>query len=466
MKPLVLIVDDQETIIFFLEKTLTDVGYDVRTATHGRAALQVIEHEIPDLVLLDLKLPDMNGLEVLEALQRQFANICVIMITAFGEIETAVQAMKLGAFDYVNKPINLEQLLVMIEKGLDSSRAARDLYLLRRRNDLFQGDQEMVPSASAAMQEVYETVRKIAVGQRTTILIEGESGVGKDVIAGLIHRTSPRRDHPFLELNCAALPEKLLESEMFGHEKGAFTDAVQQKPGLLELAHKGSLFLDEIGEMSIPLQVKLLRVLEKMTFRRVGGVKDITVDVRVISATNQNLAELVKAGRFREDLFYRLKVIPLRLPPLRERPEDIHLLAEHFLQVYNGQFRKRFTGIAPEAEEALRAYPWPGNIRELRNVIERAVLLEDGPLLQPAHLGLSGGQPPAARDLCEALQAALLEPLPEEGVALEELLDGLERSLIRKAYQASGGNQTVAARLLRLNRDKLRYRMKTYDVND
>jgi len=423
MKPLILIVDDQESIVFFLEKTLADEGYAVRTATRGRQALQVIEQEIPDLVLLDLKLPDMNGLEVLAELKRQFAGMCVVMITAFGEIETAVQAMRAGAFDYVNKPINLEQLLVVIQKGLESSRAERELSLLRRRDDLFREERDLVPSRSPAMREVYDTVRKIAVGHSTTILVEGESGVGKEVVARLIHSTSARRDHPFLEINCAALPEKLLESELFGHEKGAFTDAVQQKPGLLELAHKGTLFLDEIGEMSVPIQVKLLRVLERMTFRRVGGVKDITVDVRILSATNRDLAGKVRDGSFREDLYYRLKVIPLRIPPLRERPEDILLLAEHFLQSFSLQFRKGFAGIADAAARRLTAYAWPGNIRELRNVIERAVLLE-------------------------------------------ELVSGLEEALVRKAYRTAGGNQTVAARLLQLNRDKLRYRMKAYGIND
>ncbi|MHB8078424.1 MAG: sigma-54-dependent transcriptional regulator [Candidatus Krumholzibacteriia bacterium] len=466
MKPLILIVDDQESIVFFLEKTLADEGYEVRTATRGRQALQLLEQEIPDLVLLDLKLPDLNGLEVLAALKAQFAGMCVVMITAFGEIETAVQAMKAGAYDYVNKPINLEQLLVVIRKGLESSRTERDLYLRRRHEDLFGGDRSIVPSQAPAMEEVYETVRKIAVGQRTTILIEGESGVGKDVVATIIHNTSARRDEPFLEVNCAALPEKLLESELFGHEKGAFTDAVQQKPGLLELAHKGTLFLDEIGELSVPIQVKLLRVLEKMTFRRLGGVKDISVDVRILSATNQDLGALVRAGRFREDLYYRLKVIPLRIPPLRDRQEDILLLAEHFLRQFSLQFRKAFTGLSPLAAVALREYDWPGNIRELKNVIERAVLLEEGPLLEPAHLGLNAGDGMLDAGFSARLQRALLEPLPPSGVALEELVSGLEIAMIRKAYQASGNNQTFAARLLGLNRDKLRYRMKTYDITD
>jgi two-component system, NtrC family, response regulator AtoC len=466
MKPRILIVDDQESIVFFLAKTLVDEGYEVRTATRGRQALQLLEEEIPDLVLLDLTLPDLGGLEVLAALKAQFGGLCVIMITAFGEIETAVQAMEAGAFDYINKPINLEQLLVVIRKGLESSRLERELCLRRRHEDLFDIDRSIVPSLAPAMQDVYATVRKIAVGQRTTILIEGEPGVGKDVVAKIIHSTSARRDEPFLELNCAALPQNLIENELFGHEEGVFTDAVQRKQGLLELAHKGTLFLDEIGELSVPIQVKLMRVMEKLTFRRLGGVKDISVDVRILSATNQDLRAMVRAGRFREDLYCLLKVVPLRVPPLRDRQEDILPLAEHFLRQFNQQFRKGFTGLSPQAAAALRAYAWPGNIRELKNVIERAALLEEGPLIEPAHLGLGAGDGAPDAGFGERLQRALAEPLPPSGVSLEELVSGLEIAMIRKAYQLSGNNQTLAARLLRLNRDKLRYRMKTYDISD
>lgn len=466
MRPLILIVDDQESIVFFLEKTLKDEGYEVRTATTGGQALRSIESEIPDLVLLDLKLPDMSGLEVLAGFKQQFSGMCVVMITAFGEIETAVQAMRAGAFDYINKPVNLEQLLVVIQKGLESSKTERELSLLRRRDDLLRDERDIVPSRAPSMQAIYGTVRKIAAGQRTTILIEGESGVGKEVIARLIHNNSARRGHSFLEVNCAALPEKLLESELFGHEKGAFTDATQQKPGLLELAHKGTLFLDEIGDMSIPIQVKLLRVLERMTFRRVGGLKDITVDVRILSATNRDLTACVGEGRFREDLYYRLKVISLRIPPLRERPEDILLLAEHFLQTFNLQFRKNFAGISEAGARALTAHPWPGNIRELKNVIERAVLLEEGPHLEPQHLGLTAGESAGEGDLPARLRAALSGQLPVEGIPLEELVGSLETVLIKKAYRAAGGNQTVAARLLQLNRDKLRYRMKAYGITE
>jgi two-component system response regulator AtoC len=323
----------------------------------------------------------------------------------------------------------------------------------------------MVVSTAPAMQEIYETVRKVIVGEKTTILIEGESGVGKDVLARLIHASSPRRDGAFLEINCAALPEKLLESELFGHERGAFTDAVQQKPGLLELAHKGTLFLDEIGEMSLTLQVKLLQVLEKQTFRRVGGLQDISVDVRLISATNRDLSRMVAEGAFREDLYYRLKVIPLRIPPLRERPEDIQPLAEHFLRTYNLQFQKGITGFSEDAEAALAAYAWPGNIRELRNVLERAVLLAEGNVMTAAQLNLPDAAQAPAPPLWGDLAAALGGDLGEAGIPLPEMLARIEEHLVRHALAAADGNQSRAARLLGLNRDKLRYRMKQYGLN-
>ena len=318
-------------------------------------------------------------------------------MSAHVEVEAAVTAMKAGAFDVIRKPFRLEQLTLAVERGLGATRDARELEALKRRDP--GGDAGMVMSVSPSMQEIYATVRKIARGEKTTILLEGESGVGKDVLARLIHASSNRSDRIFLDINCAALPEKLLESELFGHEQGAFTDAVQLKPGLLELAHGGSLFLDEIGEMSLTLQVKLLQVLEKQVFRRVGGVRDIRVDVRVISATNRDLAAMVRNGGFREDLYYRLKVVPLRIPPLRERPEDVLPLADHFLRDFALQFGKPAPALSDDACEALLSYAWPGNIRELRNVLERAVLLGEGETLDAAHLKLveDPGTPTADR---------------------------------------------------------------------
>ena len=464
MKAKILIVDDQESILFFLQRTLSEEDYEVATAPNGAMALAVLDEEVPDLVLLDLKLPDFSGLEVLDRIQSIYPDLCVVMMTAFGDVDTAVKAMKAGAFDYVNKPINLEQLLLIIGRGLEAGKLHSKLHQLRRRTEVIDPRSEIVPSASEKMQEIYDMIRRIAVGESTTVLIEGESGTGKDVIANLIHQNSPRRDHAFLEINCASLPEKLLESELFGHEKGAFTDAIQQKRGLLELAHRGTLFLDEIGEMSLTIQVKLLRVLEKMTFRRVGGVRDIQVDVRIVSATNRNLKRLVEEGGFREDLYYRLKVIPLHIPPLRERREDVTLLAEHFLRLYARRFHKRFERISEEARKLLVDYPWPGNIRELKNMMERVALLEDGKELLAEQVPISGHDRSDEDSVIEQIEAILDSVIPENGIPYNCLVEGLEKMLIEKAYREAEGNQSLTAKLLNINRDKLRYRMKTFEL--
>ncbi|MCB1182036.1 sigma-54-dependent Fis family transcriptional regulator [bacterium] len=465
MKPVILVIDDEEAIRLFLEATLEDRDYEVLTAGSGAEAIALANETPPDLALLDLMLPDMTGMQVLQTLKARYPHLPVVMITAYGRTDSAVQAMKLDAFDYVSKPIQLDRLLATVAGALEATAEARARYRHVSQTDLFGADGDIVPSRSPEMLRIYDVVRRISGGAGSTVLIEGESGVGKDVIANLIHRTSPRRDAPFLDLNCAALPEQLLESELFGHEKGAFTDAVNQKMGLLELADSGTLFLDEIGEMSLPIQVKFLRVLEKMTFRRVGGVTDITVNVRIVAATNRNLAAQVKAGTFREDLFYRLNVVQLQVPPLRSRPEDILPLAEHFLRVFNDRFGKDFTGLGDDARAAIEDYPWPGNIRELRNVLERTVLLEDGPVLAAAHLQLMADGH-GRHDLPVALQDVLLNPLPRAGVDLEGLVRDFEAALVRKAYDAADGNQSRAARLLGLNRDKFRYRLKQYGLKE
>ena len=468
MKPVVLLVDDEDTIRLFLEKTITDEGYESLTAATGNEALEIARRELPDLVLLDLKLPDINGIEVLARIKEEMPDICVIMLTAFGDIETAVSAIKKGAFDFVSKPVNLEQLLLTIEKGLNSQKLTRELFQLRRR--LKTGlDNQYVSGESPAMKEIYDIVKAVAKSETTTVLIQGESGTGKEIIANMIHKNSPRHDKPFLEINCASLPEGLLESELFGHEKGAFTDAKIQKAGLLELANKGTLFLDEIGEMSLTLQAKLLRVLEKMSFRRVGGTKDMNVSVRIISATNKDLTTEVANGKFREDLYYRLKVIPIDIPPLRERKEDIYLLLKHFLNRYNKQFKKNFQEIDDDAFKALLAYKWPGNIRELRNATERIVLVEDDTVLRKKHLpqsiiseeGEDGGASVAID-----LGAALGRPYPEKGIPFEELMKNTEKELIMKAMKQADNNQSKASRLLQLNRDKLRYRLKNFEFDN
>ncbi len=465
MKPVILVVDDEEAIRLFLEATLEDEGYEILTAGTGGEALEVLDHTVPDFVLLDLMLPDMSGLEVLKEFKKRLPHILVSMLTAYSETETTVRAMKLDAYEYISKPIPLPTLLQVVAKGLEESAAARQRFLNLHHSDLFRGIEDIVPSQNPAMLEVYQLIRKISGGGTSTVLIEGESGVGKDVIATLLHRTSARNDYPFLEINCAALPEPLLESELFGHEKGAFTDAVTQKMGLLELTNSGTLFLDEIGEMAPTIQVKLLRVLEKMTFRRVGGLEDISVDVRIVAATNRRLKAEVRNGNFREDLYYRLNVVEIYVPPLRSRPEDILPLANFFLKLYSRKFDKVFTGFSEQAIEALLDYQWPGNIRELRNQIERSVLLENGPILYPDNLHLLPEEYGSA-DLPTMLQEVLLNPLPGMGVDMEEIVNRLEEALVQKAYIASGGNQSRAARLLGLNRDKFRYRLKQYGIKE
>ena len=460
----ILVVDDQESILFFLRKTLQQEGYEVVSAATRREALERLAEQVPDIVLLDLKLPDGSGLNVLEEIRRDEPDLAVVMMTAFGDVDTSVRAMKLGAFDYVNKPIRLEELLGILDRALNRSRPRPRAVGGADNQSLFERAPGIVPSTSERMQRVYELVRRIGVSDSSTVLVQGESGVGKDVIANLIHQNSPRRDHALLEINCASLPEGLLESELFGHEKGAFTDAISEKVGLLQLANKGTLFLDEIGEMSLPVQVKLLRVLEKMSFRRVGGIKDIKVDVRIIAATNRDLKAAVAEGTFREDLYYRLNVLPIHIPALRERPEDIPVLAEHFLRLYGERFGKHFRRVSDTARLVLLDYGWPGNIRELKNMMERVALLEDGRELLPEQIPLAGPDDEHTRDVIRQIEQAITATIPDEGLDFEGLIEGLERQLIEKAYRAADGNQSRTAKLLRLNRDKLRYRMKTFEL--
>lgn len=465
MSPHVLIIDDQEAIRQFLAATLALHGYRVSSSGTASEGLAIAAADPPALVLLDLRLPDMSGLDVLKELKARNRSICVVILTSYGRGDVAVQAMKLDAFDFVTKPVDLDRLLAVIRRGLGGepdAAAAR----LGRDAELFETLPDVVPAMSAPMRGIYEQVRKIAAGGRSTVMILGESGVGKDVLAQIIHANSPRRDYPFLDLNCASLPEQLLESELFGHERGAFTDATEKKMGLLELAHSGTLFLDEIGDMPPAVQVKLLRVLEKMVFRRVGGLENIEVDVRIVAATNRDLDTLIRQGRFREDLAYRLRVIQIEIPPLRERPDDVHDLTMRFLIQYTKEFDKRFSGLADDALDALKAQRWPGNIRQLRNTIERSILLEDGAKLTAAQLhfdpepsGTSGtGDPVLAM-----LETALYGEFPPDGMDLDALLQRVEQAMISKALETTGGNQSRAARLLGLGRDRLRYRIKQHE---
>ncbi len=469
MKATVLVIDDDETIRHFLPRELKEEGYQVLTADSGKAGLQVLEKEPADLVLLDIRLPDLSGIQVLERIRAQWPEQIVVMLTGEPDHETAVQAMRLGARDYLTKgkPIR-EELLLVLDRELSARRLGLEVQHHRQEKSQ-KFSREFVRGQSPAMQQVYTIVDQVAQSDSTSVLIEGESGTGKELIAHWIHELSARRDKPMLEVNCAAIPRELLESELFGHEKGAFTDARQQKQGLLELANGGTLFLDEVGEMSLTIQVKLLRVLERMTFKRVGGTKDITVSVRVISATNQNLETMVREQRFREDLFYRLKVVPIRVPPLRERREDILPLAKHFLAQFNRQFGKNFEAVDSGAEQLLMSYPWPGNIRELRNLFERIVLLSQGNRILTQHLASAIAPAPARGDSSslQTLQSVLeAGQIPDGGFDLEGTLGQIERDIIQRALDRSGGNQSRTAGLLQMKRDKLRYRMKLYGFQD
>jgi DNA-binding NtrC family response regulator len=469
-KASVLLIDDDDTIRYFLPRDLEAEGYHVLTADSGGAGLRLLEQEAVDLVLLDIRLPDRNGVDVLQKIREQWPDQIVVMLTGEPDHETAVRAMRLGARDYLTKgkPIR-EELLLVLERELASQRLGREVQHHRQQKNQ-RVKSEFVRGESPAMQDVFRMVEQVAKSESTSVLIEGESGSGKELIAHLIHDLSARSDKALLELNCAAIPRELLESELFGHEKGAFTDARQQKQGLLELAHGGTLFLDEVGEMSLTIQVKLLRVLERMTFKRVGGTKDISVSVRVISATNQHLDSMVREGTFREDLFYRLKVVPIRVPPLRERREDILPIARHFLDQFNRAFGKSFASIEPAAERVLLTYPWPGNIRELRNLFERIVLLNQGTSLQAEHLTAAIAPAPrgsGANEPLQALESVLASgQFPEEGIDLEATLGAVEREIIQKAFDWTRGNQSRAAHVLQMKRDKLRYRMKLYGFHE
>ncbi len=458
----ILVVDDQDSIRHFVSKAFEAEGYEVQTTGSVRETRQVMEGNMPDLAVLDLKLPDGSGLDLLREIKRMDPDVGVILMTAFGELETAVEAMHAGAYWFVKKPFQNEELMALAARALESQKVR--LELKRLRHHAF-ADEDYLHSAAPAMQEAYAIAEQVARGDTTSVLIEGESGTGKEYFANLIHRMSARHDQPFVEINCAAIPSELLESELFGHEKGAFTDARAQKLGLMELASGGTLFLDEIGEMSPMLQVKLLRVLEGRNFKRVGGTKDITVNLRVISATNQDLEKRVREGGFREDLYYRLKVVPLYVPPLRERKEDILPLSRLFMDRFARQFRKPFRDISAAAERILADYPWPGNIRELKNLFERTVLLENGELLEPQHLKIA----PRARaaeetTIGQRVDEYLNGNLSNGGIPFEAVVEEVERALILRASYATKWNQSRTADMLNLKRDKLRYRMKLYDL--
>jgi len=443
----VLVVDDEQLIRWSLVERLRDEGHHVIEAGTGAEALERCTGDV-DLALLDFRLPDGDGLGLLRQMRRQYPDLVVIMMTAYTSVDMAVQAMKEGAYHYVGKPFNLDEVAVLVQKALETTALRREVRALRA-GQAEQYDLDRIVGDSSVMQELKALLAKVAVSPASTVLLTGESGTGKDLAAKVVHHLSSRAGRPFMNITCSALPEQLLESELFGHERGAFTDARQQKRGLLESADGGTVFLDEIGEMVPALQAKLLRVLEEKAFKRVGGAADVRVDVRVIAATNRNLEEAVAQGKFREDLYYRLNVLPVVLPPLRDHPGDIPQLVTYYVAAFAREFRKQVRGVTPEALEQLQRHGWPGNIRELRNAVERAVLLAETDRLGPEQFPMLSARP-----------ASSAFELPPNGVNLDEL----ERDLVAQALTRSGGNQTRAAALLGLNRDQIRYRIEKYGL--
>jgi two-component system, NtrC family, response regulator AtoC len=447
-KATILVVDDEALIRWSLTERLKAEGYDVLEADTGRAALEKVTEGV-DLVLLDYRLPDTDGVAILRKIKEFDQDILVILLTAYASVETAVEAMKLGAYHFANKPFNLDEVAATVERALETTRLRREIRQYRT-NAARPYSLHRLVGSSSAVTALRHMVARVAVSPASTVLLTGESGTGKDLVAKVIHYSSDRASKPFMNITCSALPEQLLESELFGHERGAFTDARLQKKGLLETADGGTVFLDEIGEMTPGLQAKLLRFLEEKSFKRVGGAADIRVDVRVIAATNRNLEEEVAKHQFRADLFFRLNVLPITMPPLRSHPEDIPLLVEYFIDAFNTEFRKRVLGATPAAYALLQSYGWPGNVRELRNVIERAMLLSDDDRLDA----------PDFAALTKVLTTGADFELPATGVDLEQL----ERSLLAQALRRSGGNQTKAGTLLGLNRDQIRYRIEKFGL--
>ena len=451
-----MVVDDEENLLHFLSKLLKGEGYRVKTAETGAKALERVQRSDFDLAILDIKLPDMDGVAVLRAFREVVPEANVVMITAYGSIESAVEAMKAGAYDYIVKPFRAEEILKVVHKALEQGRLWREVLRLRREVERKYSFENIV-GKSQAMQEVFRQIEKVSAS-KSTVLIAGESGTGKELVAKAIHYRSDRRNRPFVVIDCGAIPENLQESELFGHIKGSFTGAVSTKRGLFEEANGGTLFLDEVGDLSAPSQAKLLRVLQEGSIRRLGETKTIQVDVRVIAATNKDLAGLLREGRFREDLYYRLNVVPIVLPPLRQRREDIPLLVECFIHRYAAAAKKEVRRISPCAMELLFSYRWPGNVRELEHAIECAVLFCDKETLEEELL------PQEVRNQRE--QICLQVPEAPLGLkeAVEKMSQELERGLIERALDGMGGNRSAAARLLGISRRALLYKMKAYGI--
>lgn len=459
-KAKILVVDDEESLREFLEIMLKREGYDVTTAANGEEALKHLKKMSFDLVMTDLQMPKVHGMEVLATAKDMDPELVVIVITAFGSTESAVEAMKLGAYDYITKPFKIDEIKLIIKKALEKRTLSRENLLLKKELGSKYHFGNLVGSA-AAMVKIYDLIQRVCE-TKTNVLITGESGTGKELVAKAIHYNGPLKDRPFVTVNCGAIPESLMESEMFGHKKGSFTGAIFDKMGLFESANEGTIFLDEIGELPLSIQVKLLRVLQEKTFKKVGGIDDIKVNVRVMAATNKNLMEEVSKGNFREDLFYRLNVIHIQLPPLRDRKEDVEILAQHFLEKHNKLLGKKIRKISKEAMNALTNYDYPGNVRELENIIERTVALESGAAILPESLppvvfhpraGFSGRK--------EIMSEFKVSP---EGIELEKIVGEIERDLLQKALKRAGGVKKKAAKLLGITFRSMRYRLEKYGM--
>ncbi len=457
IKDKILVADDEQSMREFLDIMLKKEGYKVSLASNGEEVVKMIDNDLFDLVLLDIRMPKLDGISALKKIKAIAPETIVIMITAYASADTAIKAMKEGAYDYITKPFKVEEIKLIINNALEKKNLKKENILLKQvvRDRYHFGN---IIGQSLKMVALYDLLEKVSP-TKTNILITGESGTGKELVAKAIHYNSPRKEKPFVTLNCGAIPESLIESELFGHMKGAFTDAIATKKGLFEVADEGTIFLDEISELPLLMQVKLLRVLQDKEFKRVGGTEDIRVDVRIISATNKDLEEAVKEKRFREDLFYRLNVIQVKLPPLRDRKEDIPILANHFLKKYSEELNKNILKISPEALQILLNYEYPGNVRELQNIIERAVALESNQELTVHNLSSYLSEQPLLK------KGPIDIEIPSEGIDLEKIVEDLERTLLLKALDKTKGIKKKAAELLHINFRSMRYRLEKYGLN-
>ena len=460
MKPSILIVDDDEVMRETLSDVLRKRGYEIFSVGSGNGALSLMKKSIIDLILLDMRLPDIDGLEVLKKIKEFDTEILVIMMTAYSDVQTAVSSMKSGAYDYINKPFELDELKLLIEKGLETKSLINEVRRLHRQQKE-NYENSHIYGVSPQIHYVKELIGMISKTHKTSVLIQGESGTGKELAANAVHYNSLRQDKPLMKINCSAIPDSLLESELFGYEKGAFTDAKNTKKGLFELADGGTVFLDEIGDMNPFLQSKILRVLENQTFMRVGGEREIKVDIRVIAATNKNLEAMVKEGLFRKDLYYRLKVMVVEMPPLRDRLEDILLLSSLFIEENNKEYNKAIKGFSDEAKKLMVQYAWPGNVRELKNVIERAMILTDQEVITPKHL------PFELKQTEKMPQENRGEEISEATMDLSDMsLEGMEKHHLSKVLKRLEWNKSKASKFLGISRATLRAKIKKYNIAD